>query len=454
MSRSKGLEAMRGLLITMSMGWMVFAEIGPRFRSACAQTTYDRIEYSLPNGLRVRLVPVSSDKEVVVLLAVKAGFFEEPAGKPQLAHVAEHLVVHAARPGSPESAAFDRWFAAGKANAETLASLMYFDLRVPADEISTALRLQAARLGAPSFSQDSLTTEIASTLKEIENLERPELGYTSKFADVAFIQVALHGQKRVAIKERTRGYTLADVQNYWSRTFRCDRASLSIVGNFDAIAVRREVDATFGRIAAPSRPLYEAHPEINAGRRTAAWDLATRHVVIGWPVPPASDADHPALTLGAQMLMQRLSTDPKVTTLAKFSLVSNENERCFLINVAARPNTDLKALETQLLAQVSRLSGPEFLEAPAIAAIERSREALVHVIVPGDAEPLLMPRRFTKIMARANRELQRVTRELAWGDLASYRKRIETVTVTNLREAAAKHLDPARAAIVRIEPSP
>src|SRR5262249_16348685 len=83
----------------------------------------------------------------------------EPAGVPHLAHVTEHLTVFDLPPGSDEARAVARWSAQGKANGETLADFMYFDLHVPSAELATALRVQAGRLTGGHFSKDTLARE-------------------------------------------------------------------------------------------------------------------------------------------------------------------------------------------------------------------------------------------------------------------------------------------------------
>ena len=86
--------------------------------------------YALDNGLLVRLVPLQDEKRVALILAVRAGFFNEPAGFPHLAHVTEHLVVFGLPAESEEKQATERWFHEGHANGETLPGWMYFDLQV------------------------------------------------------------------------------------------------------------------------------------------------------------------------------------------------------------------------------------------------------------------------------------------------------------------------------------
>src|SRR5690242_6270891 len=95
----------------------------------------------LKKGLRVRLVPNHDQKKVSMLLGVRAGFFSEPTGLPHIAHLTEHVTVFDAKPGSQEAQAIQRWFEGGKANAETLADFMYFDIDgVEPSELELALR--------------------------------------------------------------------------------------------------------------------------------------------------------------------------------------------------------------------------------------------------------------------------------------------------------------------------
>jgi predicted Zn-dependent peptidase len=92
--------------------------------AASPSPAQNRSEFVLANGLRVRLVPARTDKKVAVLLGVRAGFFDEPAGVPHVAHVTEHLTVFDLRPQSEEAKGVERWYKAGQANAETLADFM------------------------------------------------------------------------------------------------------------------------------------------------------------------------------------------------------------------------------------------------------------------------------------------------------------------------------------------
>ena len=293
-----------------------------------------------------------------VILGIPAGFLAEPAGKPHVAHVAEHLVVFGGRPGSDEAKAAEHWFAEGRANGETLLPFMYFDLHVRPDDLAAAIRLQASRLGAPTFTREVLDREVPRTLAEAENVDRLDEGYTAKFASMAFVQAAFHGRTDIPLRTRTRALTVDDVRDFWSRSARPDRAVLCVVGAFDPEVARKEIQAAFGAIPRPSGPSKDGRSTLKPGHIAATWDLRARHLLIAWPAPPPSDRDHAALTVASLLLMQRLYGDPDIAALSSSPSVSNEADGCFLINAYVRPGADPESLEAKILDGVRDLSRP------------------------------------------------------------------------------------------------
>ena len=369
-----------GLAVRADIGIVatLLAAAAPLSADVKARPVEKRAAYSLPNGLRVRLVPDRDAKEVVVLLGVRGGFFAEPAGRPQLAHVAEHLVTFGASNGTEDAKAVARWLAEGRANAETLAHFIYFDLRVRPDELSQAVRVQAARLARPEFTPEMLRREVPRTLAEVEHLERSALGGTSKFALSAFAQASLHGQSQIPLREATRKLTVADVQNYWSRTARPDEAILEVVGDFETEAVRETIAKAFGAIPAESNAPPTGDP-LTPRSRSATWDVETRHLLIAWKAPPPTDPDHAALTLAALPLMERLQADPSLTPLTRMPLVTNEVDGLFILNAQVKRDADIKTLEARLLDHVDRLSEREGIGE---AKLARSRDWLLSSIRP------------------------------------------------------------------------
>jgi predicted Zn-dependent peptidase len=405
--------------------------------------------FTLSNGLRVRLVVIPGESKVAVLLGVRAGFFDEPSGFPHLAHVAEHLVVFGAPPGSDEGKAVARWYEARKANAETLPGFMYLDLHVEATELDAALRVQAARLIRPAFTDPILRREVPRTLAELEYLEQPETYGTGKFAFSAFVQAVLHGRTEVPLKARTRGITVEDVRLFHARTFRVDRAMLVIVGGFDTAPARKAVEDAFGAIPVPATTSDRLPAPRTEGPVTARWDASTHHLILAWRTPPASDPDHAAMTLASTVLTQRLPFDRDIAALAKSPIVTNEVEGFFLVNVQVKPGADGDALRAKLRDQISRLATPEGF---GDARVDQARQEFLRTIDPSPLRQLVASARSSPLRARTNVELQRMARAIIWGDLDAYVKRVEALDGGKVRDAVARLLDPGRAIVVRVEP--
>jgi len=408
-----------------------------------------RVSYSLPNGLRVRLVRDRKVDEVVVILGSRAAIFEEPAGKPHLAHVAEHLLAHGATPGTAEAEAFTRWFRVNRANGETTIDMMYFDLHVTPEDLPTALRLQAARLSAPTFTRAVLDREVLRALQEAENLERSQEILTSKFAASAFVQAAFFGSNQVPLKQRTKGYSSDDVRGFCVRTFRPERACLVVAGNIEPARVRKEVDAIFGKIVAPADPTPATRPGLKAAHLSATWDLATRHLFLAWPAPPASGPDHPALTLAAALLNENLISDPQIAPLVTFPQAVNEVAGVFYIDVPVKPGTDFEALERKVLDHVVRLSKREGLGDDGVSS---RRDALGQMLGEVNLDAMALPPHVSRWLALANLELGALRLVLAWGDLPAYKGRLQAIEGPMLRAVVARYLEPSRATVVRLEP--
>lgn len=406
----------------------------------------DPTEFTLDNGLRVRLVPAAGDQKAAVLLLVRAGFLEEPAGKPHLAHVTEHLTVFDLPPA--EAKAVQAWYPLGRANGETLADVMYFDLHVPSDEVETAVKVQAARLSAVEFQRKTLEREIPRVLQEVDFVEKSPFAAAGKFALAPFVQAALHGKTDQPLRARTKTLTVDDVTAFHKRTFRPDRAAVVVVGEFDPQTVRKAIEATFGLIPKPAAP-PTPQPAIKPGESAAKWDVSTRHLFVAWPAPGADDADHPPLTLASLALFERLMADPKFTRSGSTFPQLNDTDGVFLLGVQAKPDADLSELKKLVLDHVAALAEPETWKK---GEADRLCTLFAQILMlDADVEKMPLPPRVTRTMARTNLELQRMVKTLAWGDLAAYRKRLGVVTAESIAAAAGKYLKPKAATVVTMD---
>ena len=181
----------------------------------------------------------------------------------------------------------------------------------------------------------------------------------------------------------------------------------------------------------------------------ARWDASTRHLILAWRTPPASDPDHAALTLAATALTGRLASDRDLSALAKSPVVTNEVEGFFLVGVQVKPGSDRDALKSKLLDRIGSLAKPEGF---GDAEVDRARREFSATIAPSPLRMLVASARTSPLLARTNVELQRMARGIVWGDLDAYARRVEALDGVRVRDAVARLLHPDRAILVRIEP--
>ncbi|MCU0705225.1 MAG: sigma-70 family RNA polymerase sigma factor [Fimbriiglobus sp.] len=403
-------------------------------------------EYTLGNGLRVRLSPRAGDKKAVVMLFVKAGFLNEPAGATHVAHVCEHLTMFDL-PEAQEKAV-NGWFKSGQANGETLPDAMYFDLHVPSDEVAAAVKVQAARLSAVEFRKETLVREVPRVLQEIDFVEKSTFpGALGKFSFLPFVQVAYHAKDHQPVRAKTKTLTVADVTAFHKSFFRPDRAALVVAGEFDPKAVAALIDEAFGKIEKPAAA-PPVRPELKPGEHTADWDVNSRHLFVAWPVPESSHADHPALTLAAIALTEKLFGDAAFTKLGAAFPTLNDTSGVFAIGVQAKQDVALDDVRKAVLERVTTLADPKTWKP---AEVKRLRGQLDPLFSPVELNAISLPPRVTKTMALAQLELNRMSKVLAWGEPDDYRKRLEAVTSEAVIAAVKKHLTTNAATVVRVE---
>ncbi len=432
------MTSMLRVVVLLALAARLTAPAGPPVPAGAPE------EFALANGLRVRLAPDAACERSVVILGVRAGFLDEPAGVPHLAHVTEHLTVYDPLPR--EAKAVREWVASGRANGETLADAVYFDIQADPGDVAKAIEVQAARLAPAELSRETLAREAPRTLGEIDFVEKSKFPVAGKFALAPFAQVAYHGRADVPLRERTGRTTLAEVERFRREHFRPDRALLVVCGRFDPAAVHRAVGAFFGPIPAPAAP-GAPRPRLRPGDSAATWDVATRHVFAAWPAPPPADPAHPALTLAALAVAEAVATDPALAACGRPAPPVNDLEGAFLAGLQLNPGVDPAAAKRALLAAVAGVADPEFWTDPRVRRLKRR-----FAQQSAEPDPAALPAGPTRPLALGNAELQRMLKSLAWGDLAAYRARVAGAETGAVRDAAATYLG-APPTVVAVAPA-
>lgn len=215
---------------------------------------------TLPNGLRVALNPDPHANLVSVALRFEVGSAEDPAGKPGLAHVVEHMTfIQRTEPGGPtlsdqlQLVTLDR-------NATTSFDATHFYSVALAPQLDQLLAFEATRLerGCRGIDQASFERELAIVALEIDGRDLP--GAAAVHTEVFGAGHAYSHTPGGAVA----GLTLADVCSFIDAHYAPERAVLLVGGRFDPAALSAAVTARFGRIRrrATGAPARVAPPRI------------------------------------------------------------------------------------------------------------------------------------------------------------------------------------------------
>ena len=217
----------------------------------------DIICITLKNGLRVVIIHNALAPVVTTQLNYLVGSNEAPAGFPGMAHALEHMMFR----GSPglSSAQLSNLIAAmgGSFNANTQQTVTQYYFTVPANDLETALNIEAVRMRDLLTTQELWQQERGAIEQEVaQDLSNPQYLFFSRllekvFAGTPYAHDALGTRPSF---QKTTGKMLKD---FYKRWYAPNNAILVIVGDIDPPATLTMVKGIFETIpgrAVPARP--------------------------------------------------------------------------------------------------------------------------------------------------------------------------------------------------------
>jgi len=213
--------------------WLVFALIICLFAGAHPALSSEVTKATLKNGLRVVIVQNSLAPVVTTQVNYLVGSNEAPPGFPGMAHAQEHMMFR----GNPglTSDQLSSIIAAmgGNFNAQTQQSLTQYLFTVPAEDIETALHVEAVRMRGVIDSDNAWIEERGAIEQEVvQDLSNPQYVLSTRllsklFEGTPYEQDALG---TVPSFDKTTGSMLKKFYDDW---YAPNNAILVIAGNVD-----------------------------------------------------------------------------------------------------------------------------------------------------------------------------------------------------------------------------
>lgn len=226
---------------------------------------------SLPNGLKVLMIPMPSDGLVSYWSVVRTGSRDEvEPGVTGFAHFFEHMMFKGSEnyPGGE----YDRIVASigADSNAFTSEDLTAYHLSITKDDLPTVIKIEADRFQRLKYDEPSFKTEAGAVYGEYrKNRTSPWGVLTEAVLDKAFDK---HTYKHTVIGFEADIKTMPQHYDYslsfFKRFYRPENVVLLIAGDFDRAETMKQITAAYGGWAPGySAPKVEPEPEQTAMRR-------------------------------------------------------------------------------------------------------------------------------------------------------------------------------------------
>lgn len=320
--------------------------------------------YTLPNGLKVTLVPYGILPKVTVGVAVQAGTIDLGVAHAGVESLTASLLKEGTTTLTSEQLAAEAARMGGSLSVDASADQTEASIDVLSEFGPDAVRLISDVLEHPRLPESELARLKNDELRQIAlGLSRPQIIAAMRFRKV------LYGDHPYSIvlpaEANVKSISLDDIKQYFGANFSPQRSHMYVAGKFDAAAVKKAIEESFkswpkGGEAAVRRP-----PSQNPQRVLDVTDrpgAPQSTLEVGLPVIPPNHPD--AIPLGVTNALLGGSFNSRITanireqkgyTYSPFSQISSRYHDSFWAESADVTTQYTGASLKEIFAEINRL---------------------------------------------------------------------------------------------------
>jgi zinc protease len=247
---------------------------------------------TLKNGLRVAAVPIAGLRSVSALLAMEAGQFFEPAGRPGVARLTAQAMLRgtATRDARAWSDALDGLGAAARLDVGSHAAV--FSGQCLADDLGAFLDLVAETVVTPALAPDGLEYVRGQALADLEEAKKDTRSVADKtWRELVYPSGHPFHTRAIGDEAIVRSATIDEVRAYHRRAISAAGSVLVVAGALDADAAFEAADRALGRWSGDrlNRQLGPVRLTGVERRAVVVPDKTQADIVLGWPGIPRTD---------------------------------------------------------------------------------------------------------------------------------------------------------------------
>lgn len=268
----------------------------PEGGSAKAFTVPANETYTLPNGMKVTLVPYGIIPKAAISLAVDAGDINEGSGRTGVAGLTTDLMKEGTEKQTAQQVAEDAARMGSTLEIHAGKDQTKFGIDVLQEFAPDAVKLIADVAQHPRLPQSEIDRLKNDALRQIA-LQNSQ---PQTIAVVRFRKI-LYGDHAYSIvvptEDDIKKVTIQDVKDFYAGNFGAQRAHLYVAGKFDTAAVKKAVADSFsgwskGTARMENVPVLKPRHVLDVTDRP---DAPQSTLLVGLPVPPATSPDSVSL---------------------------------------------------------------------------------------------------------------------------------------------------------------
>jgi len=267
----------------------------------------ESIEATLPNGVRVVLLPMPHLHTAGVSVFVRTGSAHETRASNGISHVLEHMAFKGTVQRDVHRVNLDAERLGAEVNAHTDKDHTAYYMRGLGAHALLFVRMLADIVRHATFPEAELVREREVLLQEVAEVEDDPMTMAYQLFDHACWGLHPAAQPVIGTRGNIARLSRADLIDYVQRQYTGANVVVAAAGAIDAQAFESEVRAAFGSMP-QGQPNLVAPPAYAGGIRTRRLDGGSQaHLVLGFPIPALSD-DDPASDVAAAVLGDGMSS--------------------------------------------------------------------------------------------------------------------------------------------------
>lgn len=408
-------------------------------------------EHTLPNGLKIRLLPNDAVPTCSFYTFFRVGSRNETPGLTGISHLFEHMMFNGAKRYGPGE--FDKVLESngGHNNAYTSTDLTVYHESFMAEALETVIDLESDRMGSLRVTPKILERERQVVLEERRmRVDNEVSGLMDEELSSLVWKAHPYRWPVIGWERDIEAISREACESYFRTFYAPSNATIYLVGDFEPKQALSWIKRYYGGIKAGPMParVVDAEPEQKGERRAEVRHPAQAPaLLIAWRGPKA---DHPD-TLVLDMLQYALSVGQS-SRLTRALVLEEEvavsvsvdwEWRCdpgaFTIDLELQPGVDPRKAEQALYAQLQRVVTSGLSAAELEKAVNNLRAQLFGELSTNNG----------RAHAFGNYEHQLGH----WRSGLELLGRYESITSEQIQAAAKKYLSDARRSVVTLVPT-